>query len=304
MAEVRDARSGFTGEQTGAMMIDRRRFVRTIGAVAGGAAAGIFPVTLQAEEKKKHLERIGLQLYTVRDDMKRDFEGTLRKVSEIGYKQVEFAGYFDRSPSDVRAILDRYHLDAPSAHIGTPDALSKDFDKTIENARIMGHKYLIVAYIEEKNRLPLDNYRRYADLFNHAGEQARKAGLRFGYHNHDFEFKPIDGQLPYDLLLQRTDPKLVTMEMDLFWVTKGGKNPLDYFARYPGRFEAVHVKDKDASPEGHMVDVGKGKIDFARIFAQQKKAGIRYFFVEHDNPAPSAIGSVTASYNYLKNLKF
>lgn len=284
-------------------MIDRRRFVKTLGAATGAVAAGLLPGSVGAEEEKKHLERIGLQLYTVRGDMEKDFEGTLRKVADIGYKQVEFAGYFGRSPADVRAILNRYHLDAPSAHIGTPAALTKDWEKTLAASKAIGHKYVFVAWVEPEHRT-LDDYRRYADLFNSAGALARNAGLRFGYHNHDFEFVGSGGKLPYDLLLERTDPKLVTMEMDLFWVTKAGKNPLDYFARYPGRFEAVHVKDMDASPEQHMVDVGKGKIDFARIFAQQKKAGIRYFFVEHDNPAPSAIDSVRSSYQYLEKLRF
>ncbi len=284
-------------------MIDRRTFVKTLGAATGAAAIGLSPATASGEEKAK-LDRIGLQLYTVRNDMDKDFEGTLQKVAGIGYNQVEFAGYFGRSPAGVRATLDRLGLTAPSAHIGTPATLTKDWEKTIDAGKVMGHKYLIVAYVEEKDRRTLDDYRRFADLFNSAGETARKAGVRLGYHNHDFEFAPLDGQLPYDLLLERTDPKLVAMEMDLFWVTKGGKNPLDYFRRYPGRFEAVHVKDMDGSPQQRMVDVGKGKIDFARIFAQRKKAGIKYFFVEHDDPQPSAIESVRSSYQYLKRLKF
>lgn len=236
--------------------------------------------------------------------MDRDFEGTLRTVAGIGYTEVEFAGYFGRAPAAVRATLDRLGLAAPSAHIGTPAALTKDWEKTIDAGKVMGHKYLIVTYIEEKDRRTLDDYRRYAYLFNSAGETARKAGVRLGYHNHDFEFAPVDGKLPYDLLLERTDPKLVAMEMDLYWVTKGGRNPLDYFRRYPGRFEAVHVKDMDGSPQLRMVDVGRGRIDFARIFAQRKKAGIRYFFVEHDDPQPSGIESVKTSYQYLKRLKF
>ncbi|MEO8576373.1 MAG: sugar phosphate isomerase/epimerase, partial [Gemmatimonadales bacterium] len=200
-------------------------------------------------------------------------------------------------------ILRSLDLDAPSAHIGTPAALTNNWEQTIENAKIMGHKYLIVAYIEEKDRT-LDNFRRYADLFNSAGETARKAGVRLGYHNHDFEFKSMEGVIPYDLLLERTDPKLVAMEMDLFWVTKGGKTPQEYFNRFPGRFEAVHVKDMGPAPEQRMVDVGKGQIDFARIFAQHKRAGTKYFFVEHDNPAPSPLGSAKVSFDYLKRLKF
>ena len=285
-------------------MIDRRTFLKGLGAVTGAAAVGLPPIGAHAEDESKRLARIGLQLYTVRRDMERDFEGTLQKVAAIGYDEVEFAGYFGRSPASVRATLDRLGLAAPAAHIGTPASLTKDWEKTIEAGKVMGHRYLIVAWIEEKERRTLDDYRRYADLFNAAGETARKAGVRFAYHNHDFEFVPLDGKVPYDLLLERTDPALVAMEMDLFWVRKGGRDPLEYFRRFPGRFEAVHVKDMDGSPQQRMVDVGKGKIDFARIFAQRKKAGIRHFFVEHDDPQPSAIESVRTSYQYLKRLKF
>lgn len=283
-------------------MIDRRTFFKTMGAATGALAAGL-PISLYSEEEKKKLERIGIQLYTLRDDMQRDFEGTLKNVAGIGYKQVEFAGYFNHSPAEVRAILDRLHLDAPSAHIGTPAVLTNDFQKVIDAAKIIGHKYLIIAYIEDKDRT-LDNFRKFADMFNTAGETARKSDLKLGYHNHDFEFKPMDGIVPYDLLLQRTDPKLVAMEMDLYWVTKGGRDPIEYFNKYPGRFQAVHVKDMSPAADQHMVDVGQGKIDFARIFAQRKKAGTKYFFVENDQPTPTAIGSATVSYKYLEKLKF
>jgi sugar phosphate isomerase/epimerase len=293
-------------------MIDRRTFVKTLGAATGAMAVGLPPLSACSGGKpnqlesigSNRLEHIGIQLYTVRGDMERDFEGTLKSIADIGYDQVEFAGYFDHSPAQVRALLDRLHLSAPSAHIGQPSALTKDWQKTIDDGKVMGHEYLIVAYVDEKDRRTLDDYRRFADLFNSAGETAKKAGVQLGYHNHDFEFSPLEGKLPYDLLLERTDPALVAMEMDLFWITKGGQNPLDYFDRFPGRFQAVHVKDMDRTPEQGMVDVGKGKIDFARIFAQQKKAGIRYYFVEHDDPKPSALGSAKASYEYLRQLKF
>jgi sugar phosphate isomerase/epimerase len=284
-------------------MTDRRTFLKALGAATGSMALGWPQLGGAAEEKSRRLERIGIQLYTVRKDMDRDFEGTLRDVAAIGYKEVEFAGYYGRSPREVRAQLNRLGLSAPSAHIGTPETLTKDWEKTIENGKIMGHKYLVVAYVDEKQRT-LDDFKRFADLFNKAGETARKADVHLGYHNHDFEFKPTDGQLPYDILLERTDPKLVKMEMDLFWITNGGQSPFTYFNRYPGRFFAVHVKDMDSSPERRMVDVGKGKIDFAKIFAQRDKAGIKYFFVEHDNPEPSPLGSAKASFEYLKQLRF
>lgn len=281
-------------------MTDRRTFLRAVGAAAGTMALGWPPLSVEIKEKSRRLERIGIQLYTVRDLMDKDFEGTLKDVAAIGYKEVEFAGYYGRSPREVRAQLNRLGLSSPAAHIGV-DTLTKDWEKTIENGKVMGHKYLIVAYIDEKQRT-LDDFKRFADLFNKAGETARKADVHLGYHNHDFEFKPTDGQLPYDVLLERTDPKLVKLEMDLFWITNGGQSPFTYFNKYPGRFVAVHVKDRTS--DGQMVDVGKGNIDFAKIFAQRDKAGIKYFFVEHDKPEPSALGSVKASYEYLKQLRF
>ena len=281
-------------------MIDRRTFVKVLGAGTAGVALGCSPKTMNGSSGSRKLDRIGIQLYTMRNDMEKDFEGTLSKIAGIGYKEVEFAGYFGHSPADVRAILNRLNLTAPSAH-GPLSMLTDNWQKTIDDAKVMGHEYLIVAYLNDDQRKSLDDYRRHADLFNSAGETARKSGIKFGYHNHDFEFKPMEGKLPYDLLLERTDPNLVKLEMDLFWITKGGQSPLTYFSRYPGRIELVHVKDMDASK--NMVDVGKGTINWAQIFAERDKAGIRHFFVEHDNP-PVPFDSAKASYNYLSALTF
>lgn len=249
------------------------------------------------------LERIGLQLYTVRAAMAKDFDGTLARVAAIGYREVEFAGYFDHAPADVRASLDRHGLSAPSAHIGTAATLTKDWARTLEAAQAVGHKYLVVAGLAERDRRTLDDYRRVADLFNTAGESARQMGMRLAYHNHDFEFTPMARKLPYDILLERTDPALVAMEMDLFWVTKAGQNPLAWFDRYPGRFEMVHLKDMDGSPERRMVDIGRGTIDFARIFANGAQAGTRHYFVEHDDPQPPALASAKASYEALSRMQ-
>jgi len=140
-----------------------------------------------------------------------------------------------------------------------------------------------------------------AEVFNRLGRQARAVGLRFGYHNHAFEMTPMDGQVPYDVLLQNTDADDVCFEMDLYWTVDGGQNPLAYFARYPGRFPLVHVKDRTAN--GQMVDVGAGTIEWEAIFAHRKEAGIRHAFVEHDEPA-DPFGSLAASYAYLRALRF
>jgi sugar phosphate isomerase/epimerase len=247
------------------------------------------------------LEKIGIQLYTVRDKMKADFEGTLAKIAEIGYKEVEFAGYFDHSPADVKAILDRHGLTAPSTHVGdiSPDAWKASLDA----AHTIGHEYIVVPWIPVERRKTLDMWKQVAASFNHAAQAAHDAGLQFAYHNHDFEFPKIDGQVPYDVLLQTTDPKLVQLEIDLYWITKAGQDPLSYFARWPGRVPLVHVKDSAGAPEHKMTDVGQGTIDWKRIFAKREQAGIKHFFVEYDQP-PQPFDDIAVSYKYLSQLEF
>jgi sugar phosphate isomerase/epimerase len=175
------------------------------------------------------------------------------------------------------------------------------WSQTLDEAARAGHDTVIVAWIPEERRRTLDEYRGWAERFNRAAQAAQAAGLRFAYHNHDFEFSRIDGQVPYDVLLAETDPALVAFEMDLFWVTKGGGDPLAYFASHPGRFALVHVKDLDAG--GQMVAVGQGRIDFAALFARSAQAGIRHYFVEHDQPA-DPFASIQASLEYLRRLEF
>ncbi|MEX2155502.1 MAG: TIM barrel protein [Gemmatimonadales bacterium] len=275
-------------------MIDRRDFIGTLGALAAGAV-------LPACRAPHRLDRIGVQLYTVRDKMKADVDGTLAAVAAVGYKEVEFAGYFDKSPAEIRAMLDRHGLTAPAAHVGSiaPDA----WRTSLEAARTIGHHYIVIPWIPAEQRQNLDGYKRVAEDFNRVAAQARDAGVQFAYHNHDFEFAPTEGRIPLDVLLENTDPRLVQMELDLYWITKGGQDPLAYFARHPGRFPMVHVKDSLGAPEHRMVDVGAGRIDFKRIFAHSGQAGIRHYFVEHDEPA-DPLASIKASYDYLKQLEF
>jgi sugar phosphate isomerase/epimerase len=272
----------------------RREFVGTLG---GFLAASAFPRSpLIATETNKG-GPIGVQLYTVRDEMKKDVAATLARVARIGYREVEFAGYFDWKPDAVRNALRQNGLSSPSSHIGFPN-LGPEWDKTIEDALKIGQQYLVCPWIDDKYRT-LDGYKEVAELFNKAGEQAKKASLQFGYHNHDFEFKPIAGQTPYDLLITQTDPALVAMEMDVFWLWSGGKDPLDYFKRYPGRFPLLHIKDMDTS--GKMADVGKGVIPWRDILAQKALAGTRHIFVEHDEPK-DPFASITDSYRYLVSI--
>ena len=281
-------------------MPDRRAFLRTLGAAAVAGKLGRPLAEWGGASHAAKLDRIGLQLYTVRTEMGRDFEGTLARVAQVGYTEVEFAGYFDRKPEAVKAALTRAGLVAPSPHLPL-ETVRDRWAQTLEDARTIGHRYVVVPWIPVEQRRTADDYKRIAELFNRAGAEARQAGLRFAYHNHDFEFAAVDGRVPYDLLLAETDPAAVEFEMDLYWVTHGGGDPLAYFARHHGRFPLVHVKDMDAARG--MVAVGKGVIAWKKIFARRDQAGIHHYFVEHDQP-PDPFASIRTSYEYLKGLEF
>jgi sugar phosphate isomerase/epimerase len=294
--------------------MNRRTFIET------SIAAAVLASRPAWAAETHHIDRVGLQLYTVRDLMKKDFEGTIAKVAQVGYKEVEFAGYFGKSSQDVRKILDANQLASPSEHVPY-ETVAKKWPETLEAAHTLGQTFVVCPWIEVSQRKEADGWKRAAELFNHAGEEAQKAGIQFAYHNHAFEFEPsqaLGGKLPYDFLLAETDPKLVKLEMDLCWITVGGHDPLEYFNRYQGRFPLVHVKDWStkgpggndyggatgaASKPGHIVDPGQGEVDFKRVFAQSGKAGIQHYFVENDEPK-SPFDDLKISYDYLAKLKF
>jgi sugar phosphate isomerase/epimerase len=280
-------------------MLDRRTFLVAAGRAAAAAAAGFGLAPRRATGRPlRSLERIGLQLYTVRAEMERDLEETLQRVREIGYGEVEFAGYFGRSPAAVRAALGAAGLDAPAAHVGF-DTLGDLWRETLEAAATVGHRWVVVPWIPEPARTDLDGYRRVAERFNRAGEAAREVGLSFAYHNHDFEFEPESERVPFDVLLEETDPALVAFELDVYWAVRGGADPVECFARFPGRFPLAHLKDMDA--EGRMVDVGAGRIDFRSILRERDLAGLRHAFVEHDEP-PDPLASARVGYDHLAAL--
>ena len=250
-------------------------------------------------ESVRSLSAIGVQLYTLRGQMEEDFEGTIRRVAELGYSEVEFAGYYDRSAADIRALLDEVGLSAPSCHIPI-EQLQEDMAGTLEMASEVGHSYVVCPYLAEDLRT-LNHYRQHAVFFNEVGAAAKELGIQFAYHNHEFEFEETDGVIPYDILLAETDSELVKMELDLYWTRVADRDPTAYFALHPLRFPLVHVKDMAA--DGGMTHVGKGQIDFASIFAHSEAGGIIHYFVEHDHPE-DAWASVTDGINHLSNLRF
>lgn len=282
--------------------MDRRDFLSTAAATAlAGLGLGACRQGTSADSGR--LERLGLQLYTVRDRMEGDAAATLRAVADVGYREVETAGLFALSPTQFRAALDEAGLVSPAGHFGI-DVVRRQPDTLIGIARTLGQQWVVVPWLDEAERT-VEGYQRAADDLNRFGASARDAGIRVAYHNHDFEFEPLgDGRTGYDVLLEATDPTLVDMELDLFWAVKGGHDPVALFTAYPGRFPLCHVKDMtDIAGTQEMVAVGEGEIDFAGIFRHADQAGLRHYFVEHDNPG-DPIASIRTSYQHLRQLSF
>ena len=294
-------------------MMNRRTFLETASVVS--AATLLSGDRIWAAEDHR-IDKIGLELYTVREKMKKDFDGTIAKVASVGYKEVEFAGYFGHTPQQVRAVLEKNGLTSPSCHVEYSVLAPDKWPNEIESAKAIGQHYIVNPWIPEELRKTDDDWKRAAETFNRAGEASKKEGVQFAYHNHWFEFLPVNGKRPYDMLLELCDPNLVKMELDLCWITVGGGDPLEYFNRYPGRFPLVHVKDVKKVPKvsaggtqdfgssmKDMTEVGSGIIDWKRIFAQSEKAGIKHYIVEHDNPK-DPFQSIQTSYEYLAKLRW
>lgn len=237
----------------------------------------------------------GIQLYTVRESMAQSVAATLEAVAAIGYKEVECAGYYDVPPAKLRQMIADLGMRSPNSHIDWA-RMRDDPRSVIEPAAELGNDYVTVAWLPEEERKPLDNWKRWADILNKGGEIAKDLGLRVAYHNHDFEFLPTDGGIPYDVLLAETDPSLVDFELDFFWVRKAGGDIGKVLASAPGRFVMAHIKDMSA--DGEMVDVGAGVIDFVELLGTPAGRKVKHLFVEHDNPQ-DAFRTAAISYRSL-----
>lgn len=273
----------------------RRNFLKSSAALG---AAALAPWSISSAQSRK-VERIGLQLYTLRNEMSRDFAGTLARVAELGFKEMEFAGYMGNTASQVRSMLDANGLTSPAAHIQL-QAVRDNLDGEIESAVTLGQKYIVVPIVPANERTIAD-YHQHAEALNRAGEACRQAGVKMGYHNHSFEFEIVEGQRPYDILVEATDPELVAMELDLFWIVNAGVDPVEYINKYPGRFPMLHVKDMDANRR--MTDVGRGTINFAELFSRVDTGGFEHYFIEHDNPGNGLV-SIAQSIYTVRNLRF
>ncbi len=280
-------------------MTNRRTFIKGLSvAVAAGLT---LPGKLFAFPAGKI---IGIQLYTIREMVNKDFEGTLKILSEIGYNSVEAAGYNDGKyygfePQDYAKICKDYGILPLSSHSSIN---IENAEKVIENTAKAGMNYLVLPSIGNEKRQTLDDYRQMADEFNLIGEKCKNSGLKFGYHNHAYEFDKLNDQVPYDVLLQRTEPELCFMQIDLYWMVYGGYDPVDYFNRYPGRFDLWHVKDMDKTEQRGSTEIGQGIIDFPELFEQKEKSGMKFYFVEQEEFNMDMVESITMSFKYLNTL--
>lgn len=286
------------------VMLDRRLFLGS--SLAGGAllASGCSPASEAPAEAeavsggitaRPYEGKLGVQLYTLREMFEADYRATLQAVADIGFKDLEFAGYFEHDPSEVKAAMDDLGLMSQSSHVQIDD-VRNNFGQVMETAALMGQKNLILPWLPEDQRTA-DTYREIADLMNTRGAEAAAAGMRLGYHNHEFEFDDLgDGETGYDILLERTDPAAAFFEIDLYWTAVAGINPLDLFPRAPGRFISCHLKDRNAA--GDMVSVGDGVVDFQSTLALAQEIGMEGFYVEHDNPE-NPMASIARSFAYL-----
>lgn len=320
-------------------MLNRREFIKNT--TLGAAALGLSSFDEAMEELKK-VKKIGIQLFSLPKSLDTDFVGTVKMLSQMGYKELELfgpypfsaaaaienwknvgqqlgfsgSGYFGKSAKEVRTILDDYGLKSPAAHSDF-DTLMTAMDKFGEAAQILGHKYIVLPAIPENKRKTLDDYKRTAEDFNKIGENAKKVGLKFAYHNHGYGFKPLEGKLPFDYLVEQTDPNLVFLEMDIFWTAAAGVSPLDYLKKYPNRYKLLHLKDmKEAKvfsgdgstpPEWfalfpYLCNLGDGVLDLKNIVKTAQANGVEHFFIEQDLVAQPEL-ALKKSFDYLKKVK-
>ncbi len=291
---------------------NRRDFLKIGGNLAAAIALGPMACKLmpkkdeKTDDTPKGFETFGLQLYTLRQDMPKDPKGVLQQVSSYGYKQIEsYEGgqgmFWGMSNTDFKKYMDDLGMAIVASHCD----MNTNFEKKAEEAAAIGMKYLICPWLGPQKSL--DDFKRYAETFNQKGEICKKNGIRFAYHNHDYTFKELEGQLPQDVLMNSTDASLVDFEMDIYWVVTGGHDAEAWFKKYKNRFRLCHVKDRSKTPVENnglnSVDLGTGVIDFAKVLKTAKENGMEYFIVEQEAyPNGTPLEAVKAGAEYMKKL--
>lgn len=286
-------------------MITRRKFLAQTGLVGAG-------ILLSDQIFAKPKYKAGLQLYSLRDEIGTDIKAVIAKAAKAGYQELETFGYdpkkgfFGLSPAEFKQALTANSMRTPSGHYGIDPYLGTGNEEVlkvyIDVAKTAGQEYLTIPYIGADIRKSVDDFKNLAEKMNKAAELCKKSGLKLAYHNHDFEFKPIDGTMLYDVLLKETEPKLVNFEMDIYWIVRAGQDPAEMIKAHPGRFPMWHIKDMDKSNHELNTEIGSGTIDFKKIFALSKVSGLKHIFMEQENFTNiDPYKSITQSASYIKN---
>lgn len=284
--------------------MDRRGFLTSLG-VAATASQLACASSGRSAAPIRRLRRVGIQLYTLRDDARRDLERTLGDIAAAGYNDVELLGSmnnFGMPPERVREILDRNGLRAPSTHVG--GGALDDLDRQLADAATLGHQYLIVASLPIGENPTLDDYRRWADRLNESGRRSLAHGVRIGFHNHAGDLKPIEGVVPYDVMVERTDPAVVRHQLDTGNLAMAGRDPLEYMKRFGSRYWLFHIKDVPRLGATSDTELGKGIIDFKRLLASIDHIDDKLLFVEQETYPGAPLDSARRDYTYLSGLTF
>jgi sugar phosphate isomerase/epimerase len=286
-------------------MNTRRTFIKQSGLLTAG-------LMMNPSDLLKKQKTVGIQLYSVRDEIVKDPRGVLQKVAAAGYNEVEMYGltaenkFYGLTVKELVQVLKDNNLKTPSGHYAPEKFLydngnGDDVKNFCEVGHQLGNKYIIIPFLKEEKRKTIDQYKALAERINKAAEICKQAGLQLAYHNHDFEFADINGEHGYDIFLNNTDKDLVKMEMDLYWVVRAGYDPVELFKKHPGRFPFWHVKDMDKADKTKNTEVGNGTVDFKTIFANAKLAGVKHYIVEQENNyKPEIFSSIKTSCSYTK----
>lgn len=280
-------------------MPSRRNFLRSLPLVSGTLAFGMASACSTAANEQEN--QVGIQLWTLRDDVKKNLNGTLESLAEMGYNSIEAFGFdgmfYGQNPSDFSKFCAGLGLKLHSSHTGIT---AENADQYAGKAAEAGLSYLFLPSMMGRPEDSLNDFRRLAEEMNLIGASCKKHGIKFGYHNHDFEFRALEDELPYDILLSGTDPDLVSFQLDIYWMVKAGKDPLKYFEEHSGRFKTWHIKDK--GNDGESCIVGNGIIDFKALLKHSKTAGLEYIFVEQESYAEGTpLYCAEQSLNYIRN---
>ena len=289
-------------------MTSRRDFLKSSALITAGAI--ITPSVISCGGGAGAKKEIGIQIYTIREPLNADLEGSMKRLAGIGYNSIEAAGFanaggsyqfYGKSPKDYSKMLSDLGMKLISSHttfeLETADAVCAAHAEA-------GCKYIVYPFLPEQLRQNLDGYKATGEMLTKMGEAAKKSGIQFAYHNHAFEYTEMEGQVPMEVMMANSDADLVKYELDIYWIEKAGKDTLTYFEKYPGRFELWHVKDMDTTEDKFFAPVGSGSINWEKIFAAKEKAGMKHWFVEQDRTKGDVWEDITKSYNFLNTAKF